>query len=34
MELRSLGFAVELLNEDEEKINLFAEVKPKFKARL
>ncbi len=34
MELRSLGFAVELLNEDEEKINFFAEVKPKFKARL
>jgi len=34
MELRSLGFAVELLNEDEEKINFFADVKPKFKARL
>ncbi len=34
MELRSLGLAVELLTEDEEKINFFADVKPKFKARL
>ncbi len=34
MELRSLGFAVELLNEEKEKINLFADVKPKLKARL
>ena len=31
MELRSLGFTVELLNEEEEKLNLFAEVKPRFK---
>ena len=34
MELRSLGFAVELLSEDEEKINFFSDVKAKFKARL
>ncbi len=34
MELRSLGLAVELLTEDEEKINFFADVKPKFKLRL
>ena len=34
MELRSLGLAVELLNEDYEKINFFTAAKPKFKARL
>ena len=34
MELRSLGFAIELLSGDEEKINFFTDVKPKFKARL
>jgi DNA-directed RNA polymerase subunit beta len=34
MELRSLGLTVELLNEDEEKISFFADVKPKFKTRL
>ena len=34
MELRSLGFAVELLSEDEEKLNLFADTKPRFQARL
>jgi len=34
MELRSLGFAVELLNEQEGRLDLFTEVKPKFKASL
>jgi DNA-directed RNA polymerase subunit beta len=34
MELRSLGLAVELLNEEEEKINLFADVKPRVKAKI
>ena len=34
MEMRSLGLAVELLTEDEEKINFFSDVKPKLKARL
>jgi len=34
MELRSLGFAVELLSEDAEKLNLFADAKPRFQARL
>jgi len=34
MELRGLGFAVELLNEEEEKLNLFADVKPRLKARI
>jgi DNA-directed RNA polymerase subunit beta len=33
MELRSLGFAVELLNEEQEKINLFVDVKPDLKSR-
>jgi DNA-directed RNA polymerase subunit beta len=32
MELRSMGFAVELLNEEQEKINFFADMKPKLKA--
>jgi len=32
MELRSMGFAVELLNEEREKINFFADTKPKLKA--
>jgi len=34
MELRSMGFAVELLNEEQEKINFFADIKPKLKAGL
>jgi DNA-directed RNA polymerase subunit beta len=34
MEIRSLGFAVELLSEAEGKINLFADVPPRSKARL
>ncbi len=34
MELRSMGFAVELLNEEKEKINFFADMKPKLKAGL
>jgi DNA-directed RNA polymerase subunit beta len=34
MELRSMGFAVELLNEEREKINLFADTRPRLKARL
>ena len=34
MELRSLGFAVELLNEEEEQINLLADIKPRFKTKL
>ena len=33
MELRSLGFAVELLNEEEEKLNLFGE-KPRARTRV
>ncbi len=33
MELRSLGFAVELLNEEQGKIDLFADVKPKLKGQ-
>jgi len=32
MELRSMGFAVELLNEEQEKISLFADTKPRLKA--
>ncbi len=31
MELRSMGFAVELLNEEQEKISLFADTKPALK---
>jgi DNA-directed RNA polymerase subunit beta len=31
MELRSLGLTVELLNEEQEKINFFTEIKPKLK---
>jgi len=34
MELRSMGFAVELLNEEKEKIDFFADMKPKLKAKL
>jgi len=34
MELRSLGFAVELLNEDEESVNLFADVRSRIKTRF
>ena len=34
MELRSMGFAVELLNEEQERINLFAEQQPKLRGRL
>ncbi|MEA3253386.1 MAG: DNA-directed RNA polymerase subunit beta, partial [Chloroflexota bacterium] len=34
MELRSMGMAVELLNDDEEKISFSAEFKPSLKARL
>ena len=34
MEIRSLGLAVELLSEAEGKINLFADVPPRSKARL
>ena len=33
MELRSLGFAVELLNEEQEKIDFFEDVKPKLKGQ-
>ena len=33
MELRSLGFAVELLNEEEERLNLFGE-KPRARTRI
>jgi len=32
-ELRSLGFAVELVNEDEERLNLFGE-KPRARTRI
>ncbi|MBE9505443.1 MAG: DNA-directed RNA polymerase subunit beta [Chloroflexi bacterium] len=34
MELRAMGFAVELLNEEEEKISLTGEMKPRLKAKL
>jgi DNA-directed RNA polymerase subunit beta len=34
MELRAMGFAVELLNEEEEKINITGEMKPRLKAKL
>jgi DNA-directed RNA polymerase subunit beta len=34
MELRSLGFSVELLNEDEESVNLFADVRTRIKTRF
>ena len=32
MELRSMGFAVELLNEEQEKISFFADTKPSLRA--
>jgi len=32
MELRSMGFAVELLNEEQEKISFFSDTKPSLKA--
>jgi len=34
MELRAMGFAVELLNDEEEKINITGEMKPRLKAKL
>jgi len=34
MELRAMGFAVELLNEEEERINITGDVKPRFKSKL
>ncbi|MCK4516295.1 MAG: hypothetical protein KAU31_13620, partial [Spirochaetaceae bacterium] len=34
MELRAMGFAVELLNEEEEKISMTGEMKPRLKAKL
>ncbi len=34
MELRAMGFAVELLNEEEERINIIGDVKPRFKSKL
>jgi len=34
MELRSMGFAIELLNEEQERINFFGDVRPKLKAGL
>ena len=34
MELRSLGFAIELLNEDEKTVNLFSEVRAKIETRF
>jgi DNA-directed RNA polymerase subunit beta len=33
MELRSLGLAVELLNEEQEKISLFADARPRLETR-
>jgi DNA-directed RNA polymerase subunit beta len=34
MELRAMGFAVELLNEEEEKISITGDTKPRLKSRL
>jgi len=34
MELRAMGFAVELLNEEEERINITGEAKPRLKSKL
>ncbi len=34
MELRAMGFAVELLNEEEQRINILEDVKPRFKSKL
>ncbi|MBN1855416.1 MAG: DNA-directed RNA polymerase subunit beta [Dehalococcoidia bacterium] len=34
MELRALGFSVELLNEEEEKISITGEMKPRLKVKL
>jgi len=34
MELRAMGFAVELLNEEEEKISITGDAKPRLKSRL
>jgi DNA-directed RNA polymerase subunit beta len=34
MELRAMGFAVELLNEEEEKISIIGEAKPRLRAKL
>ena len=34
MELRAMGFAVELLNAEEEKISMTGEMKPRLKAKL
>jgi DNA-directed RNA polymerase subunit beta len=34
MELRSLGFAIELLNEDEKTVNLFSDVRAKIESRF
>jgi len=34
MELRAMGFAVELLNEEEEKINITGDIKPRLRTKL
>jgi DNA-directed RNA polymerase subunit beta len=34
MELRAMGFSVELLNEEEEKINITGDIKPRLRTKL
>jgi hypothetical protein len=34
MELRAMGFAVELLNEEDEKINITGDIKPRLRTKL